>query len=309
MFLSQCKRIIYLGLLNVVRSPFVTFSAVFVMTITLFVVGFSLLFGQVMEDTLETLRNKVDITVYFVSDTSEEYILSIRDELQENPYVENVVYISQTEALNEYLKRHENNPDLTKGINLLEGNPFRARFSIRANNTESFGQIAEFITQKDLLLEESTTRIVDKIDYYQNKNIIERLNAIVETATFFTRLIIILLIFISFLIVFNIIRLVIYLSKDEISVMRLIGAKDWYIRSPFLISGSVYGFIGAILSMLFLYPISYWLSPAVQAFFGNEGGLFVYYVASFFQVMLVLLVLGVFIGMLSSWLSTNRYLD
>ena len=157
-------------------------------------------------------------------------------------------------------------------------------------------------------MSDNPTTIIDKIDYYQNREIINRLTSVVDTANFFTQLIINLLIFISFLIVFNIVRLIIYLSKEEISVMRLIGADGWYVRAPFLISAGFYGFLGAIVATILLYPVSYVISPSVERFFGGEG-LFAYYVAEFFVLFLLLSIIGIAVGVISAFFSTTRYLD
>ena len=304
---TQIKRIWYLGLVNVIRNSFVSFSVIFVMTVSLFIVGFSLLFGQVMNSVTQELRDKVDVTVYFVPDATEEQVFAFRDRLEELSQVREVLYVSQLTALEEYRKRHENDIDILKGLDILDHNPFRARLSIRAQQSGDFESIARFLENEDIFSANRTT-VIEKIDYYQNREIILRLNSVVETATFFTRLIILLLIFISFIIVFNIVRLIIYLSREEIKVMRLIGAEDWYIRSPFLISGGIYGLVGSVVATLLLYPVSYWLSPSVERFFGGHG-LFDYYVSEFFFLILVLILLGVFVGVVSSYLSTRRYLD
>ena len=307
MLYTQIKRTLYLGLLSVVRNSFVSFSVVFVMTVSLFIVGTSLLFGQVMNDVAEELRNKVDVTVYFIPDTSEEQVFVFRDKLNELSQVREVIYVSQSAALEEYRKRHENDPDILRGLDILDHNPFRSRLSIRAHESGHFESIARFLENEDILSENPTT-VIDKIDYYQNREVIARLSSVVETISFFTRLIIVLLIFISFLIIFNIVRLIIYLSREEIKVMRLIGAQDWYVRSPFLVSGAVYGLIGSIAATVLLYPMSYWLSPSVERFFGGQG-LFAYYISEFFLLVLILTAIGVLVGVVSSYLSTRRYLD
>ena len=304
---TQVKRIWYLGLVNVVRNSFVSFSVIFVMTVSLFIIGLSLLFGQVMNGVISELRDKVDVTVYFVPDTAEEQIFVFRDRLKELSQVREVIYVSQLTALEEYRKRHENDIDILKGLDILDHNPFRARLSIRAYQSGDFESITRFLENEDIFSTNRTT-VIEKIDYYQNREIILRLTSVVDTATFFMRMIIILLMVISFVIVVNIIRLIIYLSREEIKVMRLIGAKDWYIRSPFLISGGIYGLIGSVVSVLLLYPVSYWFSPAVERFFGGQG-LFAYYVSEFFMLMLMLVAIGVFVGVVSSYLSTRRYLD
>ena len=308
---TQLKRTFYLGLVNVVRNSFVSFSVIFIMTVSLFIVGFSLLFGQVMNDVVKELRNKVDVTVYFVTDTPEEQVLAFHDRLQELSQVKEVFYVSQETALEEYRKRHENDPDLLHGLDLLQEtttpNPFRARLSIRAQQSGNFESIVRFLENEDVL-SDNPTPIIAKIDFYQNRQVIMRLSSVVDTATLLTRVVIALLIFISFIIVFNIIRLIIYLSREEIKVMRLIGAEDWYVRAPFLVSGGIYGLVGSILATVLLYPISYWLSPVVKRFFEGQG-LFSYYVSEFFMLVLILTALGVFVGVFSSYLSSHRYLD
>ena len=304
---TQVKRTFYVGLVNVVRNSFVSLSVIFIMTVSLFIVGFSLLFGQVMDDVTEELRNKVDVTVYFMPDTPEQQIFAFRDRLEELSQVREVLYVSQETALEEYRKRHENDLDILRGLDILEDNPFRARLSIRAQESGDFESISRFLQNEDILSDNPTT-VIDKIDYYQNREVIMRLSSVVDTATFLTRIVIALLIFISFIIVFNIIRLIIYLSREEIKVMRLIGAEDWYVRAPFLVSGGIYGLVGSILATVLLYPISYWLSPVVERFFEGQG-LFAYYVSEFFMLVLILVALGVFVGVFSSYLSTHRYLD
>ena len=260
-----------------------------------------------MDDVTEELKNKVDVTAYFVTDTPEEQILVFRDRLEELSQVKEVFYVSQETALEEYRKRHENDLDILRGLEILEDNPFRARLSIRAQQAGDFESIVRFLQNEDILSDNPIT-VIDKIDFYQNRQVIMRLSSVVDTATLLTRIVIALLVFISFIIVFNIIRLIIYLSREEIKVMRLIGAEDWYIRAPFLVSGGIYGLVGSIVATVLLYPISYWLSPVVERFFEGQG-LFSYYVSEFFMLVLILTALGVFVGIFSSYLSTHRYLD
>ena len=307
MLFTQIKRTLYIGLVSVVRNTFISFSVIFVMSVALFIIGFSFLFGRVIEDVTEELRDKVDMTVYFVQDADESQIFEFKDKLRELTAVREVLYISQSIALEEYQKRHEEDADILRGLEILEDNPFRARLSVRAHNTDDFESIARFLENEDILSVSATT-IIDKIDYYQNREIIERLGSIVETVNFFSRLTISLLIFISFLLIFNIERLIIYLSREEIKVMRLIGADDWYVRAPFLVSGAIYGLIGALTAIILLYPVSYWISPSVEQFFGSNG-LFVYYLSSFFSTMGVLVLIGIGVGVISSYLSTRKYLD
>ena len=307
MKLMQLKRTVYLGLVNVIRNSFVSFSVIFVMTVTLFIVGASLLFGEVVGDVTRELRDKVDVTVYFIPETPEEQILSFKENLESLSQVRGVFYVSQVLALQEYREKHKNDPEVLLGLDLLDKNPFRARLSIRAKDSEDFESISKFLKQQDILSDNPTT-VIEKIDYYQNREIIERLTSVVDTAMLFTRGFIVLLMIISLLIVSNIIRLIIYLSREEIRVMRLIGAEDWYIRAPFLISGAIYGIVGSLLSIILLYPSSFFISEDVKQFFGGIG-VFEHFIAEFFTLTLTLVLIGVFLGVASSYFTTQKYLD
>ena len=307
MRLMQLKRTAYLGLVNVIRNSFVSFSVIFVMTVTLFIVGASLLFGKVVDDVTRELKDKVDVTVYFIPNTPEEQIAEFRQQLLGLSQVREVLSVSQDIALQEYREKHKNDPDVLAGLDLLEANPFRARLSIRAKDSGDFEAISKFLKQQDILSDNPTT-VIEKIDYYQNREIIERLTSVVDTAVLFTRGFILLLIIISLLIVSNIVRLIIYLSREEIKVMRLIGAEDWYVRAPFLISGAIYGLIGSLIAVILLYPSSLLISEDVKQFFGGQG-IFDHYVAEFFTLTLTLTLIGCFIGSISSYLTTEKYLD
>ncbi|MDI9325335.1 MAG: permease-like cell division protein FtsX [Alphaproteobacteria bacterium] len=300
------RRILQTSISNIVRAPFVSFSVVLVMTVTLFIVGFSFLLGNMAQDVVDTLQTKVDTTVYFVKKTPETQILELKKKLEGLSVVKEVEYISQNQALADFQKRHSDDLDSIRGLEILPDNPFSARFSIKAKDTKDYEEIAQFLNNEDITSANKTT-IIDKIDYYQNKEVINRLTSAISTTSIFAKLVVALLILISCIIVFNIIRLIIYLSRDEISVMNLIGAENFYIEAPFVVSGGIYGAVSSIAALIFLYPISVWLAPVVGRFFGNES-FSAYYISNFLVIMVVLIVLGVCIGAVSSWASTRRYL-
>ncbi|KKR65740.1 MAG: cell division protein FtsX [Parcubacteria group bacterium GW2011_GWB1_40_5] len=112
---------------------------------------------------------------------------------------------------------------------------------------------------------------------------------------------------ISILITFNTLRLVIYMSRDEISVMRLVGASTNYIRGPFFVAGAIYGFISAIITLILFYPITIWLGNTTENFFVGLN-IFHYYTSNFGEIFLIIVCSGVAIGSISSFLATRKYL-
>ena len=307
MFLTQSKRIIKAGVLNSMRNPFLSFSSIFIITITLFVIGISLLGDRVLSDVLDTSRNKVDTTVYFVQGTPEPQIFEFKTKLETLSKVKSVAYVSQEEALVEYRKRHENDLRLLEGLDILGENPLRARLSIKVFDAVDFESIANFLQNEDILSDNPRT-IIDKIDYYQNRVVIERLTSIINTISILSNALISLFAFISFLIIYNTIRLVIFTSKEEISVMHLIGAGSLHIKGPFIISGLIYGVISSIVATALLYPFVVWASSISSVFFSETESLVSYYISNLWFILLVLIALGGVLGAISSWVAVRRYI-
>ena len=117
-----------------------------------------------------------------------------------------------------------------------------------------------------------------------------------------------ILVVISILITFNTIRLAIYTSREEISVMKLVGASSGYIQGPFIVTGVMYGLIAGCISLTLLYPFTYWLGGLTQDFFVGLN-VFNYYLAHFGQIFFIIMSSGVVIGAISSFIGTKRYLD
>jgi len=136
---------------------------------------------------------------------------------------------------------------------------------------------------------------------------IERLTKIIDAADTLGAVISIVLAIVSIVITFNTIRLAIYTSREEISVMRLVGASNSYIRGPFVVEGIMYGVVAAIVTLVIYYPLSIWLGPVTQKFFGSIN-VFDYYVSNFGQLFLIIIFSGVILGAAASYLAVRRYL-
>ena len=305
MKLLQIRRILRLGYLNVKRNLFITFSTIFIMTITLFVVGCSIILNDVLSKAIESVREKVDITVYFVQEATEDQIFVFRDKLEELPEVIEVLYTSRETALEEYKLRHENDPQLLEGIRVLGENPLRARLSIRSDDVDQFESITKFLENEDRLSDNPTV-VIDKIDFHQNKVVIERLTTITDFASFASGGAIILFVWISILVVLNTMRLAVYSLHDEIAVMRVIGAAKSYIQGPFFVSGVIYGAAATLFASILLYPLSVWINSINNTLFGSVLNSFGW--MAFFHTFLWLLLLGVCLGGIASWISVNKYI-
>jgi cell division transport system permease protein len=137
---------------------------------------------------------------------------------------------------------------------------------------------------------------------------IDRLTNIINSIDTFSFLIMIVFAVIAAMIVFNTIRLAIFASRDEISVMELMGASRGYVRGPFVIEGIMYGIVSALLTLLLFYPISLWGAEFTKNFFGSAGS-FNYFVNNFGELFVILMVTGIALGGISSYIAVRKYLD
>lgn len=306
MFWVTSKRIVKTGLLNFWRNGFVSLSSVWVMTTTLLVIAGLLFMIALLGVTLEQIRERVDINVYFLPEAQEEDIDALRRSIESLPEVATVEYVSREEALENFKERHADDEITLQALDELGDNPLGAVINIRAKETSQYEGIANFL-ESDSVLGSDGASIIDDVNYQQNKDAIDRLTKIIDSTEAVGFAISLVFVVMSVLITFNTIRLAIYVSREEIAVMRLVGASNYYVRSPFVVTGVLYGVFSGILTLLLLYPISYWLGPKSANFFTGLN-LFTYYTENFGQIFLIIMLSGILLGGVSSYLAVHRYL-
>jgi cell division transport system permease protein len=305
-FWINIKRVSRAGVVGFLRNGFVSLATVLIMAITLFVVGAIMATGAALDSVLLQLQEKVDINVYFLTEAAEEDILALRDSVSELPEVATVEYVTRDEALARFRERNKDDQLTLQALDELDENPLGASLAIRAKETSQYEGIAKFLENETAV--GAGTQIIEKINYFQNKAAIDKLTDIIAASERLGFVATIFLILASVLIIFTTIRLAIYTTKEEISVMQLVGASDWYVQGPFVIEGVLYGFVGGLLALLALYPVAVWLGPASQEFLGSFNVLS-YYSNNFGSIFFVLIGTGVLLGAVSSFLAVRRYLQ
>ncbi len=288
------------------RNGFVSLSSVFVMVVTLCVIMGVMLSSAVLNSTLTELRNKVDLNVYFIPGAAEKDIVALEQTLKTLPEVQSVNYVSQDQALAEFRVRHENDQLTLQALAELEDNPLGAVLNVKTKQPSQYAGIAEYLQGQNILGSTGNT-IVDKVNYFQNKAAIDKLTRVIDSSERLGLVLTLVLVIVSVLITFNTIRLVIYVAREEISVMRLVGASNFYVRGPFMITGVLYGVVSAIITALIFYPLLFWMGNYTQNFFIGFN-MFEYFTANFGRLFLILLGSGIVIGAVSSYLAVRKYL-
>ncbi len=316
MIFTSFKRITRAGFVNFWRNGFLSFSAIVVITLSLTVFG-ALIFGSAFgRALLKEVKNKVDINVYFVLDSQETDILALKKTIENLPEVDKVEYISREQALSDFRDKWKDNSLILQGLDEIGDNPFPAVINIKAKEPSQYAGIANFLDSKNSFSKGGVS-IIEKVNYNQNKLIIDRLGRIIPAVEKTGLIIAVIFILVAIIITFNTIRLIIFTARDEISVMKLVGASNIYIRGPFVISGIMYGIFSGVLTLVVLGAFAYYSDIIILKFAGVQGAqdfsLLInvfssYFISNFGQIFGIIIGSGVVLGGVSSYLSVKRYL-
>jgi len=303
---TNTRRIVKAGFINFWRNAMVSLSAIFVMTVALFVIGSTMLLSVFLQSSLAEIRNKVDINVYFNPDAGESAILSMKRSLESVPEVAQIEYISRDQAIANFKERHANDYLMTQALDELADNPLGAILNIKAKDPSQYEAIAKHIADGQDSVEPGGN-IISNVNFGKNKIVIDKLTAITNGVERVSIALLLVLIVIAIVITFNTIRLAIYVSRDEISVMRLVGASNMFVRGPFIVEGIMYGIVAAFIATGLFYPVTLWLKDATESFYGGTD-LFIYYIQNLNQILSILVLSGAALGTVSSFLAVRRYL-
>jgi cell division transport system permease protein len=270
------------------------------------VVGVTIFLNAILGFSLAQIQNKVDVNVYFYPEVSESEITDVKNMLEKLPEVAEVQYVTRDQALNEFRERHASDYLTLQALDELGTNPLGATLNIRAKESGQYESIAKTLDDNSNLSRGSSA-VIEKVNYNQNKEIIERLTDIMHSVQRIGFGLTLFFILISILITFNTIRLAIYMARDEIANMRMVGAENKYIQGPFMVEGIVYGVVSSIITLVLFYPVTLWLTNNTQAFFGGMS-LLQYYGDNFLQFFAILLIAGILLGMISAWFAIRKYL-
>lgn len=304
--MTELKRIIKGGFVNFTRGGLVSFASVLITTITLSVITLILLLQAVLYSSLNTIKDKVDVTIYFNVGAPVAEIMKLKSSLEKLPEVSTVSYTSAEDALKDFRDRHESDYSTIAALDEVGTNPLGAYLNVKAKEISQYESIANFLKSDNALLVGNSS-IIDKVNYHQNKLVIDKLNTIISGAQKLGFLVTLILIVISIIITFNTIRLTIFIFKEEIGVMRLVGASNMHIRGPFMIEGAIYGVIATIITLVLFWPATAWLGRNMTSFLGIN--MYDYYISNFFQIFAIILGSGIILSVISSFLAIRKYLN
>ena len=299
-------RMLRYGVNNFSRNAWLTVAATAIMTITLFVIFLSVASRNVLVDTVNVLRDRVDMSVFVVNDIEDDAVQEIREGLEALDTVTAVAYISPEDARENFIQQNRDNVETLDAVKEAT-NKFPGTFSIKLEDINNTEELRAFV--------ESNEVVKANIDPAREPSFAGERRSSIETigraANFAQQVGIgasLVFVVISMLIIFNTIRMAIFNRREEIQMMKLIGAEKSFIRGPFLVEAIVYGFFAALIASALGYTLLFLAAPSLESYQINIQptlDILTFY-AGF--VLLGMIIIGAIIGIISSLLATRRYL-
>jgi cell division transport system permease protein len=300
--LISLGRIIRNGATNFWRNRWLSVAATLIMIVTLVILSIMFLLFVITSYSVNSIRERVDISAYFKTGLSESQVLSVKNDLESDPTVKEVHYISSDQVLQDFKDRHADTPLLIESIKELSENPFPATLQVKGQTLDDYPAIA------DKLKGEKYKSSINKVNYEDNRTTIERLRVFLKFVVIGGIALISVFSLIAILVIFNTITLTIYNRREEVEIMRLVGATNWYIRGPFIMEALMYSIVATAVTSALLVPFYLKVVPSINLYLNPGSDIFGSNFISFPVVIVLQLIIALLLSIISSMLAIRKYL-
>jgi cell division transport system permease protein len=290
----QLQRLFKTALKRIQRNPYNSLGAVMVLFLTFFVGGILTLTSLASNIAIRWYETRPQVTAFLKDDTTLEQVEAIKNNVSKISSVTNVKHVTKEDALKIYQERYSEDPAL---LDFVTADILPASIEVQGSNIDKFGEIANQL---------KTEAQVYDVTY--SKEIVDRLARITNAVRIAGIIVVAFLFLTSVTVTLIVVGLNISLHKEEIEIMKLVGATKAYVRSPFIIEGIIYGFVSALLAVGILAAFYPFILGAISDQF-NPIPINIDALGVFGGILLVEMVVGFLIGSLGAWVATRRYLE
>jgi len=284
------------------RNGWLTIATIITMFLSILVFTGVLIMNYTSNRFIASLKDKIDISIYFKPSIEESEILSVQEQLGKIEGVVKTEYISRDKALEFFKQRYGHNETLLKALNEIGENPLSASVNIKIKNVKDYDKILTYIETavfKDKLV---------NINFTENRDLLNKTTNLINGLRIGSLIITAVLTLVAIIVAFNTIRIAIYSMREEINIMKLVGATNWFVRGPFVLAGCFYGIIAAILSSICYIPLILTVGRKIDIFLGNVS-ITKYFFSNILILLLAQIAFGIIIGVVSAIFAVAKYLN
>lgn len=306
--LVHISRVFKFAFQGFMRNFWLSLANITILSLTLITINFLIIFNLLTINAVNLVKDKIDISLYFKQNITNEDIENVRHKIASSEYIKSVEYVSSDQALSDFQKRHEGDDKISKAIDDLKKDDdkiFASSLKVKAKDTGMYGKILEELraSQYRDLFE------IDEAQFNDYTTITQRLNAISEKVKFIGYIVSIVFILITLMMVYNSIKIAISTHKEEISIMKLVGATPNFIKAPFFVEIIMYNFFALCVVMGLFYISASIFQPIIDKLFdGYSLNLIKYFNKNFFVIFFGQFAVSSIFSLSCSFLAMKKYL-
>ncbi len=294
-------RIIKFSFQDIARNVWLTIVTITILLLALLSINTLMTVRVISDNAVVAVRDKINISLFLKADTPESEIMALKARISNSDKVKSVNYISQQSALEVFREKYKNNQSVLNALKELGRNPLSPSLTIVPNN----------FADSELLINELKmidSPIIESRDFSDNTVILEKINNITKRVNEVGLFIIIIFVLTSLLVVYNSIRVAIYTHRQEIEIMRLVGASNFFIYMPYVVSAFVYTLVSILIVISVFYPFLSLLQPYLEVFFmGYSVNILTYFVDNFVLIFGAQFAVVLFINIIATLFAVRKY--
>jgi cell division transport system permease protein len=301
MFHLSFLRTIKFSIQDIFRNIWLSLVTITILILALFTVNMLITIDVISRAAIESIKDKIDVNIYLNGETKEEDAMALKSQIEGLADVKSVIYISRQDALKEFEDKHRKDPEILAALHELGRNPLSPALVIKPDDTARY---KELIAALNAIENEN----IEARNFDDHEVVLSKINSITKKVKETGVMISAIFVLITILLVYNSVRVAIYTHRREIRIMRLVGASNWFIRMPYVISGLFYTAIGIGVIIVVFLPFLNLLQPYLATFFVDYNiNVLTYFKENMLNIFGAEFAMLAFVNMLASLIAVGKY--
>jgi len=287
---------------DIFRNFSLSFMTVLILVLMLLSVNTLIIIRTLTIEATQLVKNQVDVSVFFVNDATSEQIREVREYVGSFPEVTDITYKTEEQVLEEFKSQYVDNKEISESLSELGENPLGPMMVLKTREPKDYQKVITALSVPEY------EHIIEAKTFADTEKAIQRIDVITQQVETFSLVVTGLFAFIAFLIIFNTIRVAIYTQRVEISIKKLVGATNWFIRSPYVIEAFIFTLLSVAVTAVLVRVALDLIDPYIRVIFGRSGILTAYFYSNILTLAGIQIAAVLFLTVCSSMLAMRKYL-